>query len=78
MVGLLEKYKLWEQGRLTESMHPTTLAFFRENPTEKQLLILSDRDNKQLYLFILGLAVYTIFGLAVGIVIGLRWGLVLG
>ena len=72
-MGLLEKYKLWEAGKLHESMNPTTLEFFREKPTEKQLLILNERDKNHALLLLLGCVVY----LVLGIVIGIAWGVMI-
>jgi len=72
-MGLLEKYKRWEAGRLHESSNPHTLAFFREQPTEKQLLILTDRDKLHARLWMTVAIVYFILG---GVA-GFMWGFAL-
>ena len=73
-MGLLEKYKNWEAGRLHESSNPHTLALFRTQPTEKQLLILSDRDKLSNYIWMAVAMLY----FALGGVAGILWGLALG
>ena len=68
-MSLLEKYRWFQNGIVSAGTEPRLQKFFKTNPTEEQILFLSEREKIRDAAWLLCILGYFIAGLALGYLI---------
>ena len=65
-MSLFEKYKWFQDGIIKAGTEPRLQKFFKTNPTEEQIILLSERETMRDAIWLVCIIAYFIGGLMLG------------